>query len=365
MDADISGMLIFSIYLNVMPNLTLRDMAKALGLSVSTVSKALRDSYEIGAETKKRVLDYAQANHYFPNRMAKSLKEGKSGSVGVVICSIDNNFVSRMLDGIDSAFTKAGYDLIIMQSKESLSQEKSCIRQLEARGVEGVLISPSSETVDFAHLSDVRAMGMPVVLFDRIGDRFGSYQVGIDNRDGAFRATQHLIANGYKRIAMLNIGPGIHFAMQRSRGYADALEEHGIPYRDEYVHVCGPLAGEALKGAVTDAIRSLLALPEPPDALFTATDQLSTFSLRALHERGCRIPEDMALIGFCNTELAPILTPPLSTVYQPAFEIGRIAAEKLIGLITGKEHPDHYETVMLPIRLDVRESSRRKASASA
>ncbi len=179
-----------------MPNLTLRDIAKALDLSVSTVSKALRDSYEIGKETKKRVLDYARANHYLPNRMAKSLKEGKSGSIGVVICSIDNNFVSRMLDGIDLTCTKAGYDIIIMQSKESLVQEKSCLKQLEARGVEGILISPSAETIDFEHLSALKDTGMPLVLFDRINEHFEAYQVGIDNHNGAFQATQHLITNG-------------------------------------------------------------------------------------------------------------------------------------------------------------------------
>src|SRR5690606_39307040 len=145
-----------------MGQMTLRDIAKALRLSVSTVSKALRDSYEIGPETKRRVMEYARANHYMPNRMAKSLKEGKSGSIGVVVCSIDNSFVSRMLDGIDGVCTEAGYDLMIMQSKESLLQEKSCLKQLEARGVEGVLISPSAETVSFEHLQSLRRAGIPI-----------------------------------------------------------------------------------------------------------------------------------------------------------------------------------------------------------
>src|SRR5690606_31319383 len=212
----------------IMSNITLRDIASALGLSVSTVSKALRDSYEISDSTKKRVADFALANHYFPNRMAKSLKEGKSGSIGVVVCSIDNSFVSRMLDGIDGACTEAGYDIIIMQSKESLMQEKSCLKQLEARGVEGILISPSAETVDFEHLLTLRDMGMPVVLFDRISERFESDQVGIDNYHAAFQATEHLIANKYRRIAMLNIGPYTHFASQRSAGYLDALKQNRL-----------------------------------------------------------------------------------------------------------------------------------------
>ena len=136
-----------SLHFIVMSNITLRDIAKALSLSVSTVSKALRDSYEISEATKARVLAYARENQYLPNRMAKSLKEGKSGSIGVVVCSIDNSFVSRMLDGIHGTCVAAGYDIIIMQSKESLVQEQACIKQLEARGVDGMLISPSAETV--------------------------------------------------------------------------------------------------------------------------------------------------------------------------------------------------------------------------
>lgn len=344
--------------------MTLRDIAKALDLSVSTVSKALRDSYEIGETTKSRVAAYAQANHYLPNRMAKSLKEGKSGSIGVVICSIDNSFVSRMLDGIDGACTAAGYDIIIMQSKESLAQEKSCLKQLEARGVEGILISPSAETVHFGHLTALKDTGMPIVLFDRISEQFESYQVGIDNYQGAFQATQHLIANGYRRIALLNLGPDIHFASERSAGYLSALKHNHIPYRGDLIRLCHPSGRETLNDSVRTHIRALVGLAEPPEALFAATDQLSTQCLSALRQLGFRIPQEMALIGFSNTELADMLTPSLSTVYQPAFEIGRLAAEKLIKQISGKNVSPDYETVKLPVRLDLRESSRPKAQAA-
>ncbi|MGV3760906.1 LacI family DNA-binding transcriptional regulator [Parapedobacter sp.] len=342
-----------------MPNITLRDIAKTLGLSVSTVSKALRDSYEISEGTKKRVVDFAQSHNYFPNRMAKSLKEGKSGSIGVVVCSIDNSFVSRMLDGIDGTCVASGYDIIIMQSKESLLQEQACLKQLVARGVEGVLISPSAESIDMGHIDQLAATGMPVVFFDRISERPNTYQVGIDNREGAFLATQHLIDNGYRRIAMLNIGPDIYFADQRGAGYRAALAANGIDYRADYVRICAPTDGETLKAGVAANIRSFFGLDERPEALFTTTDQLSTHSLSALHELGYRIPTDLALIGFSNTEFAGMLTPPLSTVYQPAFEIGRQAADLLVGLIERKAHRE-VETVKLPVRLDVRESSQLK-----
>jgi len=341
-----------------MPQMTLRDIAYALGLSVSTVSKALRDSYEISKDTKERVIAYARTNHYLPNRMAKSLKEGKSGSIGVVVCSIDNSFVSRMLDGIDGVCAQAGYDIVIMQSKESLVQEKSCLKQLEARGVEGILISPSAETIGFEHLLALRETGMPIVLFDRISERFESDQVGINNYHAAFQATEHLLTNRYRRIAMLNIGLDIPFARLRSAGYLDALKKSHLTYGKQLIRPCWPDTGETLKDRVRASIQSLFELAEPPDALFTATDQLSTLSLSVLHEMGHRIPDDIALIGFSNTELADVLTPPLSTIYQPALEIGRLAAEKLIGLISGRGLSEEYETVILPAQLHIRDSSR-------
>ena len=290
--------------------------------------------------------------------MGKSLKEGKSGSIGVVVCSIDNSFVSRMLDGIDGTCAAAGYDISIMQSKESSAQERARLKQLEARGVEGILMSPSAETVDMCHIDRLAATGMPIVFFDRISERSDMFQVGINNRDGAFLATQHLIDNGYRRIAMLNIGPNVYFADHRGEGYRQALATNQIDYREEYVRVCNPSNRETFKACVNASIKSLLALPDKPDALFTTTDQLSTHSLSALHELGCRIPRDLALIGFSNTEFAGMLTPPLSTVYQPAFEIGRQAAEMLVGLIGGKKLPGDFETIVLPVQLEVRESSR-------
>src|SRR5690606_32150071 len=255
-----------------MPNITLRDIAKALELSVSTVSKALRDSYEISSATKKRVADFARANHYLPNRMAQSLKEGKSGSIGVVVCSIDNSFVSRMLDGIDGACAASGYDIIIMQSKESLLQEQACLKQLEARSVEGVLISPSAETMDMQHIYQLNPAGVQQVCVDRNSDRLEVLQGGIYNHDEAFQATPHLIDNGYRRIAMLNIGPGIYFAEQRGEGYREALALNGIGYRDAYVRLCEPTDRETLKASIGSNIRSLLALRDRPDALFAATD---------------------------------------------------------------------------------------------
>ncbi|SEN02734.1 transcriptional regulator, LacI family [bacterium A37T11] len=343
-----------------MVHLTLRDIAKALDLSVSTVSKALRDSYEIGEKTKKRVNEYARQHHYYPNRMAQSLKEGKTGSIGVVVCSLDNTFVAQMLDGIDKVCTANGYNIIIMQSKESHSQEKACTGLLQARGIDGLLISPASETPDVEHLLALQRASLPIVLFDRLSNDIDTHKVGIDNFQAAYQATHHLIECGYTRIAHLNSDIRLNITSERLGGYKKALYDHSIAFESTYVSYCNYSSASQLAQDIREALKRFMNLPNPPHALFTAGDQITTKSIGIIHELGYQIPADIALIGFSNTELASSLYPPLSTIYQPAYEIGQLAAEKLIMLIKdqGKRIlADEFETIKLPTRLDIRSSS--------
>lgn len=343
-----------------MTNLTLTDIAEALNLAVSTVSKALHDSHEIGEGTKRRVVEFAKANHYFPNRMAKSLKMGKSGSIGVVICSISNNFVTQMLDDIDHACTEAGYDLIIMQSKESLVKEIACIAQLEARGVEGVLVLPSVQTADFRRLKELQQSGVPVVLFDRLSERMDSEQVGADNFGGAYQATKHLIDNGHTRIAILNVDTSLNIASERLAGYLQALKDRRITTPDAYNQSCDCSSAASIAADVTAAVTRLMQCPQPPTAILTASDQLSMQALITFRELGLRVPQDIAIAAFSNTGLAEILAPPLTTIRQPAFEIGETAANKLLQLLRQKQQgipQEEFERVELPMQLFVRRSS--------
>jgi LacI family transcriptional regulator len=336
---------------------TLRDIAKALNLSISTISKALNDSHEIGSETKKKVLDYAKQHHYSPNRMAKGLKEGKSRSIGVVVCSLDNNVISQMLDGIHKASSDKSYQIIIMQSKESEKLETACIELLYAGGVDGILISPAYETINFSYLNSLQASGLPVVLFDRLIDQINTHKVGADNFKGAYDATMHLIHNGYKNIAHLNTNTILSIATDRLNGYKQALEDSGIKYRPELLRSCNYTDANKLNEDLEQAIKYYMSLADKPDAIFTATDQISTRCLVWLNKLGYKIPQDVALIGFTNTELADAMNPALSTVHQPAFEIGQLAAEKLISLIERKNLDDGYETIVLPTHIKVRASS--------
>jgi LacI family transcriptional regulator len=340
-------------------NITLKDIARALNLSVSTVSKSLKDSYEIGKETKKRVLEYAMEHHYTPNRMAKGLKEGKTRSIGVVVCSIDNTFVAQTLDGIYKVGADKDYQFIIMQSKESYAQEKKGIELLYSGGIDGLLISPSCETTDFSYLLGLQKSGLPIVLFDRVTDQLNTHKVMADNFQGAYDATAHLITRGYKNIAHLNTNIKLSIAVDRLYGYKKALEDHGLNYRPELVRYCDYSNADILHEDMVAAIKDYMAMDNRPDAIFTATDQITTRCLGLLIKMGYRVPLDIALIGFTNTELADVLNPALSTVQQPAFEIGKVAAEKLIALIESKRpvEDDEYETIILDTQVHVRASS--------
>ncbi|WP_133574674.1 LacI family DNA-binding transcriptional regulator [Pedobacter metabolipauper] len=338
---------------------TLKDIAKALNLSISTISKALNDSYEISEDTKKKVLSYAKYHHYSPNRMAKGLKEGKSRSIGVVVCSLENNFVAQMLDGIDSYSSNKSYQIIIMQSKESAQQEIACLDLLYAGGVDGILISPASQTVDFSYLVTLQKAGLPVVLFDRLSDHIDTHKVGADNFRGAYDATVHLIDNGYKNIAHLNTNTILSIATERLNGYKQALYDRNITYRPELLRSCDYSNPKKLHQDLEAAIHYYMSLEVRPDAIFTATDQISTRCLALLNKMGYHVPGDVALIGFTNTDLADALNPALSTVNQPAFEMGQIAASKLISLIEAKIPVTEFETIMLETKVNVRASTQK------
>lgn len=341
-------------------SITLRDIAKALNLSTSTISKALNDSYEIGEETKKKVMAYAKAHHYVPNRMAKSLKQGRSRSIGVVVCSLDNNFVAQMLDGIDKVSTDRAYQIIIMQSKESRQQEMACIDLLAAGGIDGLLISPASEVTDFTYLSNLQHSGLPIVLFDRLTDQVEAHKVGADNFKGAYDATMHLIQNGYRKIAHLNTNTNLSISTDRLNGYKQALADAGIAFNPEYLKSCNYKDTHVLNADLEKSIHEYMALENRPDAIFTATDQITTRCLALLNKLGYRIPQDIALIGFTNTELADAMNPALSTIHQPAFEIGQLAARKLIGLIEQKTPETVFETIKLETHIQVRSSTQSK-----
>ncbi|MBX2951198.1 MAG: LacI family DNA-binding transcriptional regulator [Leadbetterella sp.] len=331
-----------------MSSVTIKDIARALNISVSTVSRALRDSYDINAGTKKRVVEYAEKMNYRPNPIALSLKENKSRSIGVIVPEIANTFFSQAINGIEEIACERGYPVVIFQSHELLEREIANIRHLFERRVDGLLISLSGSHKDISHLEEYRRNNFPIVYFDRVPETAEAHKVVADNFEGAFKATEHLIIRGKKRIAHITSPPTLSITQERMAGYKSALQKHGLPVREELIRYCGFRPEEA-----AEAICSLLET-ERPDAFFMGSDRLALDCFEAYKKQAQGRPEDITLVGFTNLSVAHLLEPPLSTVVQPAISIGRKAAEILLDEIENKRRGKGFETVVLGTELNIR-----------
>lgn len=338
---------------------TIKDIAKALGLSTSTVSRALRDSYEISPETKKMVLEYSEKINYRPNPIALSLKEKRSRSIGIIVCEIANSFFSQIINGIESIAYDKGYNVIIAQSHESYDREVLNVQYLASRSIDGLLVSVSSETQDLSHLKNLHDRGFPIVFFDRIVEEMETHKVIVDNFKGAYDATEHLIKSGHKHIAALAGSEYLSITKERLGGYQKALEDNGIPSNKAYIQHC--LHGGMIYNEVENALNQFMSLDKKPDAIIASADKLTTNCMRYLKKRKISVPGDIALIGFSNLDLTDLLSPSLSVVRQPAFEMGQLSTELLIQLIESKRPVKDFERRILPPQLTIRESSLRSS----
>ncbi len=334
---------------------TIKDIGKALGLSTSTVSRALRGSYEISSETKRLVLEYAEKINYRPNPIALSLKERRNHSIGIIVCEIANNFFSQAINGIESIAYNRGYHVIMSQSHESYEREIVIVDHLASRSVDGLLVSVSSETQDYTHFKNLYDKGLPIVFFDRVANEIITHKVIADNFKGAFDATEHLIENRFKRIAHITSAPYLSISEERLEGYKAALQKHDITFDEKLVHYC--YHGGMIYDEIETALTKLFKLKVKPDALFTGGDRVTTTCMQALQKLNKKIPDDIAVIGFTNTNVGELFNPALSVVRQPAFEIGQVATELLISMIESKRPVTEFETKILQTELFVRNSS--------
>lgn len=338
-----------------MAKTTLKDISKALNISISTVSKALSDSYEISERTKKIVRDYASEMNFSVNKVAQSLKIGKTNTIGVIVCAISNAFIAEILDGIQKASIETGYDIIIMQSREDILVEKSCIEILNSRGIDGLLISPVSETSNISLLRELQDNQKPVVIFDRIIHQLQTDKVGVNNFDGAYQATKHLLEQGRTNILHIT-GHQLGVSKDRLNGYKQALREFEISLQHYYFIECDIQDAEILDEQIKGAIQKALNAENKLNAIFGATDVITTRTLGILAELNIKVPEEIAIIGFSNISIPNSLNPALSRIKQPASEIGYTAMKKLIYLI---KHPNYidFETIELENTIEIRRSS--------
>lgn len=334
-------------------SITIKDIAKALNFSTSTVSRALRGSYEISDETKNIILDYAEKINYRPNPIALSLKNRRSKVIGVVVCEIANNFFSEAINGIESISYNRGYHVVISQTHESFEREKVNILHHASRGVDGLLVSLSSGTKDVRYLEELNDKGLPIVFFDRITDKIETHKVTANNYQGAFLATEHLIQQGYRRIGHITNAAYLSISQERLAGYKDALKKYDVKYDPSLVKNCnnGGLIYEEIEGVV----HGLLSTTKKPDAIFAASDRITTLCFGILKK--LKLKKKIGFIGFCNTNVGDLFCPTMSVVRQPAFEIGNTAIEMLISIIESKRPVREFEKRILDTQLIIRESS--------
>ncbi|GGA99626.1 LacI family DNA-binding transcriptional regulator [Puia dinghuensis] len=337
--------------------ITIKDIAKALHLSVSTVSKALRGSHEISEETKKHVLAYANEHNYKPNPIAQSLKRGLSKSIGVIVCNIDNNFFSAVINGIESVARQKDYNVIITQSQESYEREIANSEHLSSRSVDGLIISLSAETKRVDHLIKLHDKGLPMVFFDRITDEIATHKVIADNFKGAYEGTRHLVQQGFRRIAHITSSSSLSITLERLEGYKKALADAGLTFEEKYIKLCPH--GGMIKEETQQALTELLQMKDRPDAIFTASDRLSTTTLSLLRKMQIEVPQQIALVGFTNSISADIFHPSLTAVVQPALEMGQLATDLLIQLIEAKRPVTEFQKRVLDTELQIRDSSLR------
>lgn len=338
---------------------TIKDIARELGISPSTVSRALKDHPDISPDTKKAVNELAEKLNYQPNIVALSLRQSKTNTLGVIIPEIVHFFFSTIISGIEDVAYSAGYNVILTQSNESAQREMIDMKALFNSRVDGMLISLSRETTTFDHIESMITKGVPMVFFDRVYDNSNVSKIIVDDFSGAKEATLHLIEQGCKRIAHIEGSRNLDITKQRLNGYLEALREKGMPVDESLIIPCPEATIEAGKKST----EKLLTMSPIPDGIFATNDPVAMGAMQAIRAKGLKIPNDIAVIGFSNWLFTSMMDPPLSSVDQPGFEMGQEATRLLIRQIEikSKENIDPKpETKILKTRLIVRESSLKK-----
>jgi LacI family transcriptional regulator len=335
-----------------MEKIDLKRLATELNLSIATVSKALRDSWEIKAETKQRVRDLADKLNYQPNPYASSLRKRKSQSIAVVIPEIANNFFSVVLDGIQVVAEKKGYHVLTYLTHENYQNELSTIKHLQSGRVDGVIMSICSETPDVQHLVRLKESGMPMVFFDRVTDIPDCPTVTTDDYESSYKATEHLIQKGCRTIAYLSLSKFTSVNQKRKQGYMDALLGNKIKVESRLIIQC-----ENDNEKNQTIIRKLLSSKKRPDGIFASVEKLAIATYYVCNEMKIAMPGELKLISFSNLRTASLLNPSLSTITQPAFEIGKEACELLFMKINKKSYLTQKGHLIIKSSLIEREST--------
>jgi LacI family transcriptional regulator len=335
-----------------MKHTTITDIAKKLGISASTVSRALSDHPDIKEETKTRVRKLAKEFYYKPNSIAQSLKNNRTTIIGVVVPEIQHDFFSSAISGIEEVAYHAGYTIIVCQSNENFEREVINTNALIQQRVAGIVASISQNTTNSDHFQGVIDRGIPLVFFDRACSDIAVSKVIIDDRKSAFEAVSYLTAKGYKKIAHFTGPKDLEICKLRLEGYTDALKMANIPFQKELICYGGLHETDGY-----NSMDGLLKEDIIPDAIFAVNDPVAVGAFQRIKEAGLKIPGDIGIVGFSNNKITALVDPPITTVDQPSFEMGKRSAEILIEMIESEEPLIIPKTVILETKLIVRSST--------
>ncbi len=334
-----------------MNKLTIKTLAQELQLSVSTVSKAMRDSHEISAETKLRVNELVQKLNYVANPYASSLRKRNSKTIGVVIPEVVDSFFAQAINGIEAAAQQKGYHVLIYLTHESFINEKSILKDFKSGRVDGVLLSVSRESIQYNHVNELIAKDVPVVLFDRVLNDINTAKIITNDEESAYLATSFLINRGCKKILFLSFSNTLSISFKRLNGYKNALLDHQIKISDKNIlNFNNDLIIDPL------LLKKTLTSTKNIDGIIASVEKLAITVYQVCEELKIKIPEDIQIVSFSNLDTAAYLNPPLTTITQPAFEIGKTAASLLIKALEKKIDLVN-EVIIIPSTLIVRKST--------
>jgi len=334
---------------------TLKQIAKELGVSVSTVSKALNGSPEISEPTKQRVQEYAKLKNYKPNVIGLNLKNRSTKTIGVIIPNILNSFFAKVFSGIEKVADEKGYKVITCITNESLEKEINALEMLSNGTIDGFILSIAEESQKlqkFSHFTTIINEGTPIVMFDRIADEVNCDKVIVDDYESALNATEHLIKSGCKKIALLSAIDNLSVGKLRAQGFYKAIENNGIQIDEKLVILAND----------TDEFNKRIGgffIKNKPDGVFALDEHASVTAMKLGIQNGYKIPQDLSLIGFADGVWSRRMTPSLSTVSQHGIEIGEVAAQLLIDKLESKEEIVTFTTTTIKTELRQRDSTKK------
>lgn len=338
-----------------MSKVNLKELSKELNVSISTVSKALRGSYEIGTDTKKRVIEMAQQMGYNPNPYAGFLRNRKSKTIALITPKLTNNFFVQAISGAESIAREKNYHLLIYTTHDDFESEVSILNELKNGRVEGVIISLASTTTTYDHLNELILSGIPLIFFDRICHEIETAKIITDDFASGLKATDHLIHNGCRDIAFLSLSETLSIDNKRKQGYFEALNKHDIKINNARVIKCSENDESNYR-----KIKHLLQSKKRPDAVFASVEQLALITYQVCNELKIKIPQQLKIICFSNLPTASLLNPTLSTITQPAFEMGKEAATILFKYLAKKKMLIPNENIVIKSELNIRNSTKNK-----